>query len=125
MCFTCMVEVFSKAKLNIFLYFSGVGQTRSDKGIKKGFEKFFLLEGNKTLMILFNVNLHNVWRKQNSGSNKQSRCVFTCETFSLCFFFVLLYFQFCRHESLGVSMFLSGREKKQRSSEIRDDLAVF
>lgn len=39
------------------------------------------------MLILFNINLHNVWHKQNSGSNKKNVCVRKFLRF-------LLYFQF-------------------------------
>lgn len=48
------------------------------------------LEGNKTLMILFNFHLHNVWRKKSYGSNKQAGSLCVCaQSFSF-----LLRFQF-------------------------------
>lgn len=72
-------------------------------------------------MILFNVNLHNVWRKQNSGSNKQSRRVCShAKVFGFALFSIL---SVAEREFRRKHVFCRG--EKQRTSEIRDDLAFF
>lgn len=51
---------FLEKKLNIF------PSTNTEvKGVERD------LKGNKSLMFLVDANLHNVWRKRNSKSNKE------------------------------------------------------
>lgn len=74
---------FPRIKIKHSLFFSPFVSNTKLMSTRKG----------ENIKVLFNVNLHNVWRKQNSGSNKKNVCVrkFLSARF-------LLYFQFLKAE---------------------------